>query len=94
MSSNQGIQFLNDGGCYEGEYKDGKYHGQGTETWSDGYKYEGEWKNGKRNGQGILSLSDGDKYEGEWKDGERWNGTLYDKEGKIIGKFMNVWFDL
>ena len=30
MSSNQRIQFLNDGGCYEGEYKDGKYHGQVT----------------------------------------------------------------
>ena len=44
MSSNQRIQFLNDGGCYEGEYKDGKYHGQGTETWSDGDKYEGEFK--------------------------------------------------
>ena len=38
MSSNQGIQFLNDGGCYEGEHKDGKYHGQGSETWSDGDK--------------------------------------------------------
>ena len=55
MSSNQGIQFLNDGGCYEGEYKDGKYHGQGTETWSDGNKYEGEWKDGVKYGQGILT---------------------------------------
>ena len=52
MSSNQGIQFLNDGGSYEGEYKDGKFHGQGTETWSDGDKYEGEFKDGKRHGQG------------------------------------------
>ena len=47
MSSNQGIQFLNDGGCYEGEYKDGKYHGQGTYTWSNGGKYEGKFKHGK-----------------------------------------------
>ena len=59
MSSNQRIQFLNDGGCYEGEHKDGKYHGQGTETWSDGDKYEGEFKNGKYHGQGTLTFPDG-----------------------------------
>ena len=34
-------------------------------------------------------LIDQGKYVREWKDGERWNGTLYDKEGKIIGKFEN-----
>ena len=28
---------------YEGEWKDGKYHGQGTLTTPDGDKYEGEW---------------------------------------------------
>mgnify|MGYP003306875914 CR=1 FL=1 len=28
MSSNQGIQFLNDGGYYEGEYKDGNIFGK------------------------------------------------------------------
>ena len=44
MSSNQGIQFLNDGGCYEGEYKDGKYHGQGTFTFPDGIKFVGEFR--------------------------------------------------
>ena len=38
-------------------------------------------------------LIDQGKNVREWKDGERWNGTLYDKEGKIIGKFMNGWFD-
>ena len=44
----------------------------------------------------IFSDLDGtllDAVDYSWKDGERWNGTLYDKEGKIIGKFMNGWFD-
>ena len=58
-----------------------------------GGKYEGEYKDGKRHGQGKLTYPDGSNYVGEWKDGERWNGTLYDKEEKIIGKFMNGWFD-
>ena len=69
MSSNQRIQFLNDGGCYEGEYKDGKYHGQGT------WFAKGVWK--------------GQKYVGEYKDGKEWNGKLYDKNGTIIGKYVN-----
>ncbi len=47
MSSSKGFQFINDGGWYEGEYKDEKYHGHGTETWSDGDKYEGDFKDGK-----------------------------------------------
>ena len=58
-----------------------------------GGKYEGEFKDGKKHGQGTYIKTEGRKYVGEWKDGERWNGTLYDKEGKIIGKFMNGWFD-
>ena len=68
MSSNQRIQFLNDGGCYEGEYKDGKYHGQGTKTFSpDGRKFVGEFKNGEywnitgydKNGNIIIKVVNG-----------------------------------
>ena len=51
---------------YEGEFKDGKYHGHGSYTWSDGKKYLGEWK-----------------------DGKPWNGTGYDNDGNIIGKWVN-----
>ena len=86
-----------DGGKYVGEFKNGKIHGQGTYTFEkgkyEGFKYVGEWKDGTQQGQGTDSLPDGSNYVGEWKDGERWNGTLYDKEGKIIGKYINGWFD-
>ena len=93
----QGISTSPDGHKYVGEFKNGNEHGQGTYTFEkgkyEGFKYVGEWKDGTQQGQGTDSLPDGSKYVGEWKDGERWNGTLYDKEGKIIGKFMNGWFD-
>jgi len=93
----QGTITYPDGGKYVGEFKNGKLHGQGTYTFEkgkyEGFKYVGEWKDGTQQGQGTGSLPDGSNYVGEWKDGERWNGTLYDKEGKIIGKFMNGWFD-
>ena len=82
-----------DGRKFVGEWKDGEPIGQGTFTWSNVDKNVGEFKDGKKHGQGTYIKPEGRKYVGEWKDGERWNGTLYDKEGKIIGKFLNGWFD-
>ena len=69
MSKKQGVQFGNDVGLYEGEYKDGEHHGQGTETYPNGGKYVGSWKGGLK-----------------------WNGTYYDHNGNITGKYVNgVW---
>ena len=50
-------------------------------------KYVGEWKNGKRNGQGTLTSSDGNKYVGEWKQDNPWEGTRYDKAGKVVASY-------
>ena len=98
QSKKSGLLYIwENGSRYVGEWKDGKKHGQGTYTYGkgkgEGDKYVGEFKDGKKHGQGTYIKTEGRKYVGEWKDGERWNGTLYDKEGKIIGKFMNGWFD-
>ena len=46
MSKKQGVQFGNDVGLYEGEYKDGEHHGHGTQTFSNGTKYVGEFSGG------------------------------------------------
>ena len=78
-----------EGDKYIGEYKYGKRHGQGTYTWSDGVKYVGEWKDGRPNGKGTWTYSSGWKYSGEMKNGEKWNGTTYDKEGKVVGNWVN-----
>ena len=80
---------FSDGTEYDGEWKDGKKHGQGILICYDGAMYEGEWKEGKPNGQGTETRSNGKKYEGEWKNGKRCNGTEYNKYGKIIGKYVN-----
>ena len=39
---------------YEGEWKDGKVHGQGCRTFPSGAVYEGEWKDGKRHASPFL----------------------------------------
>jgi len=73
---------------YIGSWKDGKRNGQGTSTFF-GMKYVGKWKNGYRHGQGTYTLSSLGEFEGEWKGGRLWNGREYDKEGNILGKWVN-----
>ena len=55
-------------GTYEGEFKDGQWHGKGTFIWNnDGKdlltfesrnkkKYTGDWKMGKMSGRGVLEF--------------------------------------
>ena len=74
---------------YVGKWKNGELHGQGTYTWSDGDKYVGEFKDGGKHGHGIVTYPDGSKYVGECKDDKPWNGTRYDKNGKINVIFTN-----
>jgi hypothetical protein len=74
---------------YEGEWKDGKVHGQGVGTFPNGAKYVGELKYGKRDGFGINTYADGSKYEGEFKDGKKnGQGTFTFPNGnKYVGEF-------
>jgi len=89
LPNGQGTLTKPNGDKYVGEWKYGFPNGQGTMIWHDLVKYVGEFKNGKRNGQGTFTLPDGRKYVGEYKDGKTWNGTVYDKNGIIIGKWVN-----
>jgi hypothetical protein len=81
------------GSNYVGEFKDGKRTGQGTMSFFDGGKYkgkyEGKWKDGRKNGQGTETYPSGRKYEGEWKNNKPWEGTLYDRNEKNIGRIVN-----
>ena len=81
--------YLN-GDKYVGEFKDGIEHGQGTFTFFDGlYIYVGEYKEGEKHGQGTFTTFGGDKYVGAFKDGNFWNGTTYEIDGNIFGKWVN-----
>ena len=49
--------------------------------------YVGSYVNGLPFGQGTMSYSDGRKLVGEFRH-YAWNTILYDKNGKILGKFV------
>ena len=60
-----------EGGIYEGEWKDGKYHGNGTLTYAaSGAKYTGEFRNSVAHGFGIEVTVDGGKRQGLWEHGQ------------------------
>ena len=54
-------------------------------------KYIGEINNGKPDGLGILYYpsTDGEKVVGSWKEGKQWNTEHHNKDGEVIGKYVN-----
>ena len=49
--------------------------------------YVGSYKSGVPHGKGTMTYYDGRKIVGEFKR-YAWNSTFYDKDGKILGKFV------
>ena len=43
----------------------------------------------KRHGHGTYTLSNGGKAVGEFREGNDWNTKEYDKNGNILGKWVN-----
>jgi hypothetical protein len=79
------------GGTYEGDWKDGEWHGKGAFSAANGDVYLGEFFRGKFHGRGLLQYHDGGFYKGGWylgkKDG---NGTLYYANGDLYeGGWLN-----
>ena len=48
-----------DGRCYEGQFRDGKKHGEGKLSWPDGRSYTGQWDTGRQHGVGITVTAKG-----------------------------------
>ena len=76
-----GVLFFINRNRIVGWYEDGDEEKDG--------KYVGEIEYRKPNGQGTHTYSNGEIYVGEWKGGGPWIGKLYDKDGDIIGKWVN-----
>ncbi len=62
------------GDVYEGDYVNGKKHGNGIYRWNKevgGALYKGNYSEGERNGVGLMVFPDGSKYHGAFVKGKR-----------------------
>jgi hypothetical protein len=77
------------GDRYEGEFRNGLFHGWGTYTYQKGDRYEGQFANDMKNGKGTYTYVNGDKYVGEFRDDVKsGQGTLFFQNGdRYTGEF-------
>ena len=85
----KGVSTWKNGVQYVGEWKEGKRHGQGRVTWKNGVKYLGEWEDGGKNTNDIITYDFEVIWIGEFRNDQPWNVTSYDKDGNIVGKYVN-----
>ena len=74
---------------YIGDMKNGLPDGQGSHTFPNGDKYIGEFRNGKKHGYGTIYWTNGNKVVGEFQNNQYLNVTIYDSDGKEIGRIQN-----
>ena len=78
VPTGQGRMEYTDNTAYDGEWKNGLWHGYGTFTpASDSQTYNGKWMKGKRDGLGCETDSAGNKYIEEWKDDVRFGNGYF-----------------
>ncbi|KAF0761703.1 hypothetical protein AaE_003401, partial [Aphanomyces astaci] len=95
------LRFAN-GDLYDGEWVDGKRHGQGTFTYHDGLQYRGEFAANLFEGFGVLVAVDqkhpitgvwvkGSTYEGEFRGGKKHGKGLmvFGEGGSYDGMFAD-----
>eukprot|EP00913_Durusdinium_trenchii_P000040 g36.t1 len=56
------------GNAYNGQIRDGLFHGRGTLIYAGNERYEGDWVYGKREGHGRFTYQDGAIFEGNWQE--------------------------
>ena len=75
---------FSNGSVYEGEFLNGKMHGQGKYTWPSGDSYEGGFADGAFEGYGVYTHASGSRYEGAHHNDKRHGeGILYHASGEI-----------
>ncbi len=78
-------KYLGDGAKYEGEWKDGQYHGQGNIIWSDGAVHVGNFEEGYQHGKGKFTLPDGMVEEGIFRLGKLdGKGKITYPDGRVV----------
>ena len=73
-----GTMVWDNGVSFEGEWRDGKFHGMGSKLYSRGGGYEGAWVRGRRHGAGFHIFAGKFGYE-------RWEGPFVEDQPHGVG---------
>lgn len=86
-----GVQKMQDGTIYKGDFQNGLRHGKGIMVFSNGAVYEGEFQYGLRSGFGIYTYETGHVYQGQFENNHpNGAGRMTNPVGDVfIGKFWN-----
>lgn len=68
------------GDRYEGDYKEGWFHGLGKLQMENGIIYEGEFVKGQFHGEGKLLYPNGGYYKAQWDEGKMVSGEYFFKD--------------
>jgi hypothetical protein len=85
-------KFEYEGSVYDGDFIDGKFHGQGKYFFADSGKiYRGKFVHNQIQGKGIMIFPDRTIYNGDFKEGRiEGHGIMQNPSGdRYIGKFKN-----
>eukprot|EP00934_Nitzschia_sp_Nitz4_P001501 Nitzschia sp. Nitz4//scaffold104_size75438//26807//29941//NITZ4_005655-RA/size75438-processed-gene-0.43-mRNA-1//-1//CDS//3329532383//1501//frame0 len=80
---------------YEGDWKDGRWHGFGRWTNDNGDCYEGPFVYDARHGRGVYKWKNGNSYQGDfYEDKRQGNGIFQFANGSVYeGEFVNGMFE-
>ncbi|MBP6002812.1 MAG: hypothetical protein KA746_05210 [Pyrinomonadaceae bacterium] len=67
----KGKKAYSNGDNYEGDFVNGKHHGQGTYRTKEGQVYVGQFAKGNYSGRGKITFANGETYDGDWVNNER-----------------------
>ena len=62
---------------YEGQFKNGSYHGRGRTIWEDGEIYCGNYADNKKSGLGKETYASGDTYAGSFQNDKKHGKGIY-----------------
>ncbi|KAL6073059.1 Rho guanine nucleotide exchange factor (GEF) 17 [Balamuthia mandrillaris] len=83
-------EFRFSGGVYDGQWYNGKIHGEGTYNFF-GSQYVGQWAMGCKSGKGTYTYTTGDVYEGQWSnDLQHGSGVMRYVDGSV---YTGEWFE-
>lgn len=79
------------GDRYEGQFREGLFHGWGVFQYANGDRYEGEFRGDLKHGRGMFIGRNGERYEGQYaQDVRQGIGRLTMPNGdRYVGEFRN-----